>query len=87
MVLFLPYACRMMDMQRQRIKSKILHSVGYSLFNGILHVEFKQPPRVYDFYNVPVKVYIGFMNSSSKVKYFNKYIIGQFPFDQDERGL
>ena len=69
-------------MKRERIRSKILSSIGYGLFNGILHLEFKQPPGTYDFYNVPVGIYIGLMHSSSKMRYFNKYIRNQYVFEE-----
>ena len=69
-------------MKRELVRSKILRSVGYSLFNGILRVEFKQPPGTYDYYNVPVRVYIGLMHSSSKTRYFNQHIRDKYIFEE-----
>jgi hypothetical protein len=69
-------------MKRQRIRSKTLQSVGYSLFRGTLQVEFKEPNRTFDFHNVPVRLYIGLMNAPSKARFFNKYIKDNFPSEE-----
>jgi len=71
-------------MKRQRVRSKILESVGYSLFSGKLQVEFKDPHKTVDFHNVPVRLYIGLMNAPSKARFFNKYIKGHFPSEEPE---
>jgi hypothetical protein len=65
-------------MKRQRVRSKTLQSVGYSLFKGVLQVEFKDSQKTYDYYNVPVRLYIGLMNAPSKARFFNKYIRDHF---------
>ncbi len=69
-------------MKRQRVRSKMLCSVGYSLFKGILQVEFKEPQKTYDFHNVPVQLYIELMQAHSKTKFFNTYIKDQFPSEE-----
>ena len=65
-------------MKRQRVRSRTLQSIGYSLFGGILQVEFRDTNKTFDYHNVPVRLYIGLMNASSKTSYFNKYIRDRF---------
>ena len=65
-------------MKRQRVRSKTLQSIGYSLFLGTLQIEFKDPNKTFDFHNVPVRLYIGLMNAPSKGRFFNKYIKDHF---------
>ena len=69
-------------MKRQRVRSKTLESVGYSLFRGILQVELKDPHKTIDFHNVPVRLYIGLMNAPSKARFFNKYIKDHFQSEE-----
>ena len=69
-------------MKRQRVRSKTLQSVGYSLFRGVLQVELRDPNKTIDFHNVPVRIYIGLMNAPSKARYFNKYIKDHFESEE-----
>ena len=71
-------------MKRQRVRSKTLQSVGYSLFRGILQVEFKESHKTIDFHDVPVRLYIGLMNAPSKARFFNKYIRDHFVSEERE---
>ena len=69
-------------MKRQQIRSKTLQSVGYSLFRGILQVEFKEPNKTFEYHDVPVRLYIGLMNAPSKARFFNKYIKDHFESEE-----
>ena len=44
-------------MERQPVDSSLIRSVGYDLINSILEIEFVQPNRIYEFFDVPYSVY------------------------------
>ena len=60
-------------MKRQPINSSDLVSVGYDVKNEILEIEFHQG-RVYQYFDVPVKVYAELMNAEDNTKYFEQNI-------------
>jgi hypothetical protein len=60
-------------MERQTVKSRILRSVGYNESIKILEIEF-QNGLVYQFLDVPPKVYADLMHSGEIGKYFSEKV-------------
>jgi hypothetical protein len=60
-------------MERQNVKSRILRSVGYNESIKILEIEF-QNGLVYQFLDVPPKVYADLMHSGEIGKYFSEKV-------------
>jgi hypothetical protein len=70
-----------MPVERQSVKSRILRSVGYDEKIKILEIEF-QNGLVYQFLNVPPKVYMDLMHSDEIGKYFSEKIRTKFQTKQ-----
>ena len=68
-------------MERQPVKSRILRSVGYDDNTKILEIEF-QNGLVYQFLNVPLKVYTDLIRSSEIGKYFTEKVRSRFQTKQ-----
>jgi len=66
-------------MNRIKVKSSNIVSVGYDEDNKTLEVEFITS-GTYRYFNVEKKVYTDFLSSSSKGKYFFKHIKGTYKF-------
>lgn len=60
-------------MQRTRVSSSNLCSVGYDNATNVLEVEFLNG-GVYQYLNVPEHVYTGLMSASSHGSYFDKNV-------------
>lgn len=60
-------------MERTRVSSSNLRSVGYESNEETLEIEFHNG-GVYKYFNVPQNRYEGLMNASSKGSYFDAYI-------------
>lgn len=60
-------------MERTPVSSSNLASVGYDENINTLEIKFHSG-RIYQYYNVPVNIYNGLMNASSKGTYFDRYI-------------
>lgn len=60
-------------MERVRVKSTNIESVGYDAHSRILEIEF-HGGRIYRYLEVPVQVYNGLMASGSKGKFLNMEI-------------
>lgn len=58
-------------MNRQYVSSSDIASIGYE--NGTLEIEFHSG-GIYQYLNVPEKIYNNLMNSTSYGKYFHNYI-------------
>jgi hypothetical protein len=67
----------MKGMDRQRVSSTDLSSVGYE--NGTLEIRFRSG-GTYQYSGVPESVYHSLMNSSSKGRYFGRYIKGKYRY-------
>jgi hypothetical protein len=67
-------------MERQDVESTVIQSTGYSM---VLEIEF-QSGRVYQYYDVPVSIFLEFMNAESKGKYFNAHIRNQYKYREIE---
>jgi hypothetical protein len=64
-------------MERQTVKSRILRSVGYDDSIKILEIEF-QNGLVYQFLEVPPKVYADLMHSGEIGKFFTDKVRARF---------
>ena len=60
-------------MRRQAVSSSNLYSVGYDPDTATLEVEFRDG-SIYQYSNVPTRVYDGLMNAGSHGQYFHRYI-------------
>lgn len=60
-------------MDRVRVSSSNLASVGYDPENKILEIEF-QNDSIYQYFNVPSNIYSGLMSAASHGRYFDAYI-------------
>ena len=60
-------------MQRAKVNSSTLRSVGYNEENAILELEFVSD-AVYQYFHVPVSVYLELMVASSKGSHFNEFV-------------
>jgi hypothetical protein len=60
-------------MKRKRVSSATMNSVGYDPNKRILEIQFSSGD-VYQYFNVPRKVYNSLMNAGSQGQYFNIHI-------------
>lgn len=61
-------------MEREKVESKIIDSIGYDENKEILEVEFKKTGAIYHYFDVPKNIYDDLMTASSKGSYVNGYI-------------
>jgi len=61
--------------------SSVIRYIAYDKNERTLKITF-QTGAVYVYYNVPQAVHLGLMAAQSKGRYFNRFIVGQFPFKQ-----
>ena len=66
-------------MKRTPVTSSNLKSVGYDPKTRVLEIEFVSG-AVYQYNNVPPRVYEELMKASSHGKYFHAYIRNQYPY-------
>ncbi len=67
-------------MERHAVESSVIKSIGCSV---VLEVEFESG-RVYQYFDVPIAVYLEFLTAESKGKYFNAHIRNEYPFQEIE---
>jgi hypothetical protein len=72
-------------MRRRRVESTTVRSVGYQRRSRILEIEF-QSGVVYQYVDVPARVYEEFCKAESKGKYFNSEIRDGYEFVRVQRG-
>jgi hypothetical protein len=60
-------------MERHRVTSTNVRSVGYDVATETLEVEFHSS-GIYQYLNVPETVYVAFIRASSKGRYLNDHI-------------
>jgi KTSC domain len=72
-------------MKRKFVRSRSILSIGYEQAKKILEVEFRNGPRVYQYYSVPKKVYNDLMTAESKGAFVNR-VIKTFPYRQIIKG-
>ena len=68
-------------MQRQAVSSSNIASVGYDEANSILEVEFING-SVYEYFDVPERVYREFIGSGSLGAYLNSQIRAQYRYQR-----
>jgi hypothetical protein len=67
-------------MKRAHINSSVFEQVGYDLEKQILELKFKDAGRpVWQYLNLPLRVFRAFMHASSKGKYFVTRIKNKYP--------
>ena len=66
-------------MNRQKVESSNITSIGYDEKNKLLEVEFISS-GLYEYSNVEKEIYNFFLSSPSKGKYFFKNIKGKYQF-------
>ncbi|SLM62934.1 MULTISPECIES: KTSC domain-containing protein [Dickeya] len=68
-------------MQRKRVSSTELFSVGYDAQNSTLEVELLNG-SLYRYKNVALMIYEELMASNAKARYYARYIRNSFPYDK-----
>ena len=71
-------------MRRRRVESTTVRSIGYQGKSRILEIEF-QSGVVYQYVDVPARVYEEFWQAESKGKYFNSEIRDAYEFVRVQR--
>ena len=64
-------------MQRDRVDSSVIATIGYSPDDCVLEVEFHSG-RVYQYFDIPVEEYEKLMTASSIGRYFNRKIRDEY---------
>jgi hypothetical protein len=70
-------------MQRERVSSSAISSVGYDPQSLVLEVEF-QSGVVYDYYGVPPRVFHQLMKAPSKGSFVSRRIRDRYEFERRE---
>jgi KTSC domain len=65
-------------MKREFVRSRSIRSIGYDNDAEILEVEFQTGPRIYQYYSVPLEIYVELMTAQSKGTFVNR-VIKSFP--------
>ncbi len=63
----------------QNVSSSNLSQVGYDDSKKVLTIRFHKG-GLYEYYNVPINVYMGLMGAQSHGKYFCRYIRGFYRY-------
>lgn len=66
-------------MDRNRVSSSNLRSVGYDIDESILEIEFHSG-SIYQYFNVPLLKYENLIGASSKGRYFSAYIKNRYRY-------
>lgn len=66
-------------MKRAHINSSVFEQVGYDLEKQILELKFKDEKPVWQYLNLPLRVFRAFMRAASKGRYFVTKIRGKYP--------
>jgi hypothetical protein len=73
-------------MQRTRVSSSAISSVGYDERKSVLEVEF-QSGAVYDYLDVPPKVWKELQAADSKGRFVSRRIRGRYPSVRRDSGV
>jgi len=65
-------------MKRHHVNSSALNSVGYDHGRKVLELEFRDNKAVWQYYDLPPKVYEKLMSAKSLGKFFVKKIKGKY---------
>lgn len=66
-------------MERIKVTSSNIVSIGYDAGGSVLEIEFKGG-EVYQYTRVPATHYTGIMNAESHGKYLHTHIKGKYPY-------
>ena len=66
-------------MRINAVESTTLVTIAYDEALELLQLEFRSQ-AIYQYFGVPVAVYIAFLDAPSKGSYFNQVIRGRFPY-------
>jgi len=66
-------------MRINAVESTTLVTIAYDEALELLQLEFRSQ-SIYQYFGVPVAVYIAFLDAPSKGRYFNQVIRGRFPY-------
>ena len=69
------------NVEKQRVSSSTVISIGYDAPTQTLEIEFGSG-RVYQYYGVPDHTHAEIMQASSKGRFFNMHIRNAFPFSR-----
>ncbi|HEV8581660.1 MAG TPA: KTSC domain-containing protein [Thermoanaerobaculia bacterium] len=70
-------------MRRETVASTAISSVGYDEGSSVLEVEF-EGGAIYDYFNVPPRVYKDLLKASSKGRFVSRRIRDRYPFVKRE---
>ncbi|MCG8708955.1 KTSC domain-containing protein [Brenneria sp. 4F2] len=68
-------------MQRKRVSSSELFSVGYDAENSVLEIELLNG-SIYQYRGVARMIYEELMSSSTKSRYYSRYIKSSFSYEK-----
>lgn len=68
-------------MERQRVTSSNVRSVGYDATSEVLEVEFNTG-GIYQYLNVPETIYAALMHAASKGRYLNDHVKDRYRYRQ-----
>jgi hypothetical protein len=68
-------------MERQKVASTSIQSVGYGPLDSVLEIEFANG-GVYRFYRVPRSVAVGLLGAESKGRFFAERIRGRYTYQR-----
>ena len=68
-------------MEKQRVSSSTVMSIGYDRQTETLEIEFGSG-RVYQYYGVPDRLHVEIMQTPSKGQFFNTYIRDRYPYSR-----
>ena len=71
-------------MNRQKVESSQIVSVGYDADTKVLEIEFKGG-SVYQYFDVPSERYTEMLTAESVGKYFGKFIKGVYRYEKQEK--
>jgi hypothetical protein len=66
-------------MRIKAVESTTLATIAYDEALELLQLEFRSQ-AIYQYFGVPVAMYIAFLDAPSKGRYFNQVIRGRFPY-------
>ncbi|NSJ90154.1 KTSC domain-containing protein [Coprococcus sp. MSK.21.13] len=66
-------------MQRTRVSSSNVYSIGYDSSSSILEVQFNNG-SIYQYSNVPYSIYQGLMSATSHGSYLHAHVKGIYPY-------
>jgi hypothetical protein len=61
-----------------KVDSSVIESIGYDKKDSILAIVFKTNPKVYLYKDVDAELFVDFLNSDSKGRFYSEHLRGQF---------